>query len=390
MPLGDLHDLGGCRRSSRRARRARRTGSAPASAARTCCSAALSRSTGRSAWYTSVRAYSLLPQLPQRGVRDEDRQLVRVEVARELRLVGEHARPPRTTRRRFAPSRPRAGCCRTAFRATSVPMNATRRRRSTSSSFRNRPAPGVSARMTPYSGATPRTPTVVWRFAVGHGKLLEDLGADVLDEAELGDERRVVLLEADAAPGPLAAGLHAGLPAAHDADAVGERVAEADDQRAVEAVAVGQQQHHRDDAPRDAEHRQAGAEPVIAARPSPPARGLLQQHWSGCQTATALCLRHPALCISCILHCASCISLHLVPQRFDRRQRSPRGAPGRSRPPRRSSDSASTANVRRLPRHDHPGEPLGHRREVDERAQARGRARTRCAPLSERQQQAPR
>ena len=45
-------------------------------------------------------------------------------------------------------------------------------------------------------------------------------------------------------------------------DAVAERALEPAQQRLVEAFAVGQQHHHRDDAPRDAEHRQAGAHAV--------------------------------------------------------------------------------------------------------------------------------
>ena len=45
-------------------------------------------------------------------------------------------------------------------------------------------------------------------------------------------------------------------------DAVAERALEASEQRGVEAFAVSEEHHHRDDAPRDAEHRQPGAHAI--------------------------------------------------------------------------------------------------------------------------------
>ena len=46
------------------------------------------------------------------------------------------------------------------------------------------------------------------------------------------------------------------------ADALAEGVPEPDHDGVLEAVAIGQQHDHRDDAPRDAEHRQPGTQPV--------------------------------------------------------------------------------------------------------------------------------
>ena len=66
---------------------------------------------------------------------------------------------------------PTPGLLPNRFRATSVPTNATRRRRSTSSALMNRPSPGISDRMTPYSGATPRTPADVARFPKVSGRV---------------------------------------------------------------------------------------------------------------------------------------------------------------------------------------------------------------------------
>ncbi len=92
--------------------------------------------------------------------------------------------------------------------------------------------------------------------------VLHVLGAPVLHQRDLADRLGVGQPEPQAFAGAFAAGLHAGLLREHDRDAVAERSVKAADQRLVEAFAVGQQHDHRDDAPGDAEHRQAGAHAI--------------------------------------------------------------------------------------------------------------------------------
>ena len=92
--------------------------------------------------------------------------------------------------------------------------------------------------------------------------VLEVLGTPLLDERKLADGLGVGEAKADALARALAAGLLARLTAAKDVHAIAERAMEAAHQRLVEAVAVGEQHHDGDDAPRDAEHRQARAHTI--------------------------------------------------------------------------------------------------------------------------------
>src|SRR5207249_2776372 len=64
----------------------------------------------------------------------------------------------------------------------------------------------------------------------------------------------------------LAAGLHARLTAAHNHGAFGKRVAESVHDGALKPGAVGHQQHHGDDAPRDAQHRERRTEAMCDER----------------------------------------------------------------------------------------------------------------------------
>jgi hypothetical protein len=99
--------------------------------------------------------------------------------------------------------------------------------------------------------------------AVDDRGFLHELRADVLHQRQLANRQHVVRRDADALARPLAAGLQAGLAREGDDRAVRERAAEAGVERAAEAVAVRQQHDDRDDAPRDAEHRQRRAEAVV-------------------------------------------------------------------------------------------------------------------------------
>ncbi len=96
----------------------------------------------------------------------------------------------------------------------------------------------------------------------GDGHLLHVLRTPRLDQRELAHRFRVRQPEAQALAGALAAGLHAGLLREHDRDAVAERAVEAANERLVEPFTVREQHHDGDDAPGDAEHREAGAHPV--------------------------------------------------------------------------------------------------------------------------------
>ena len=96
-----------------------------------------------------------------------------------------------------------------------------------------------------------------------HRKVLHELRADVLHQRQLADRHHIVRGDADPCAGALAARLQAGLSGKADDGPVGERAAEAGVEGAAETVAVGQEHDHGDDAPRDAEHREGGSEPVV-------------------------------------------------------------------------------------------------------------------------------
>ena len=97
----------------------------------------------------------------------------------------------------------------------------------------------------------------------GDRKLLHELGARGRHERQFADGIDIGDRQPHALAGALAARLRAGLPHHRDRDAVAECAGEAGFQRRPETVTVGEQHDDRDDAPRDAEHRQGGAEPVV-------------------------------------------------------------------------------------------------------------------------------
>src|SRR5262249_26135154 len=77
---------------------------------------------------------------------------------------------------------------------------------------------------------------------------------------------RILFLQPDRTSRPFASGLRARLPAICDDDAIGKRAAKSDNQRAMKPIAVGHKKHHRDDSPRDSEHRHRCAESMIDER----------------------------------------------------------------------------------------------------------------------------
>jgi hypothetical protein len=81
------------------------------------------------------------------------------------------------------------------------------------------------------------------------GKLARKLRADEFHERRFGHRQHVFELHPDALARPFAACLLAGLTGPDDYDAVAKRTAEAAGQRVAEAVPIGEQHHHRDDAP---------------------------------------------------------------------------------------------------------------------------------------------
>ena len=85
--------------------------------------------------------------------------------------------------------------------------------------------------------------------AVGDGQRIHVFGAHIFQRAQLLNRIDVFRFQHDSAARSLAAGLHAGLPAAHDDGAFGERVAESVHDGALKAGAVRHQQHDGDDAP---------------------------------------------------------------------------------------------------------------------------------------------
>src|SRR5205085_6641424 len=85
-------------------------------------------------------------------------------------------------------------------------------------------------------------------------------GAHVFQRAQLLDRIDIFRFQHDSPARSLAAGLHARLPAAHNHGAFGKRVAESVHDGALKPGAVRHQQHHGDDAPRDAQHRERRAE----------------------------------------------------------------------------------------------------------------------------------
>src|SRR6185436_18818773 len=95
-----------------------------------------------------------------------------------------------------------------------------------------------------------------------HGHFLHVLGTPRLDERNLGDRFGVRQPQAETLARTLTTGLHAGLLREHDRDAVAERATETANQRLIEALAVRQQHHDRDDAPGDAQHRKACANTI--------------------------------------------------------------------------------------------------------------------------------
>ena len=127
----------------------------------------------------------------------------------------------------------------------------------------------------------------------------------------------VVGRDADALAGALAAGLQAGLAGERDRrrrrrTRRGSRASSAP----AEAVAVGQQHHHRDDAPRDAEHRQRRAEAVAGQADEGLAHDLAQH------AATSAARARGTRGVARTAQWRQWLqrSSHLEPQRLDRRQ----------------------------------------------------------------------
>ena len=224
-----------------------------------------------------------------------------------------------------------------SFRFTSDPMNATRRCSRTSSSSRNRP-PGQRNLGAHRPVGRRHGANQIRRLlrAEADRLLFHHLRAHRLDQRQLGELKRVLDGDAHAVSRALAARLHAGLAGPRDDDAAAEGVGEPRRQRVAEAVAVRQQHHDRDDAPRDAEHRQAGAEAVARPGRTSPRGTLRPAPALPRKRGRAACRRrqHGRLHRIDGGH-GGRRHLHLVAERVDRRQlrRAPRRIKGRQ--PRR-------------------------------------------------------
>src|SRR5262249_45886508 len=99
--------------------------------------------------------------------------------------------------------------------------------------------------------------------AVDDWRIEEELRAGILHQRQLADREHVLRRDADALAGPFTTNLQTGLSRKHDDGAVGECAAETRVQGAEETVAVRKEHDDRDDAPRDAEHRQGRAEAMV-------------------------------------------------------------------------------------------------------------------------------
>src|SRR5205814_1806718 len=105
---------------------------------------------------------------------------------------------------------------------------------------------------------------------------LRELGTPLPDERDLSDGLRIRKPQSHTPAGTLTARLQARLSAPHDRHAAAERAREAAKESRVEAVAVGQQHHDGDDAPRDAEHRESRTHAVAEEAGHGLARDFLQ------------------------------------------------------------------------------------------------------------------
>ena len=102
--------------------------------------------------------------------------------------------------------------------------------------------------------------------AVGDHAILEGFGRDVLQQRNFGaDVVEIVDGEADLRAGLGASGLQFGA-AGKDEDEIRAERAEGGPESALEAGAVGEQEHDRRDAPGHAEHGEHAAAPVVAQR----------------------------------------------------------------------------------------------------------------------------
>ena len=97
-------------------------------------------------------------------------------------------------------------------------------------------------------------------------KHIHVFGTGIFDQRGLKDRLDILLLKKNPFAGPLSAGLNAGLTAVADNNAIGECTSKSDDDRAIESIAIGHQQHDRHDSPRNAKHRHRSAESMIDQR----------------------------------------------------------------------------------------------------------------------------
>jgi hypothetical protein len=196
---------------------------------------------------------------------NEDRELVWIEVIRDLRLVGHHADDferhavdaYRFTDGRDIAEEPARDLIAEKRHPTMVLDVFVIQKSSVLGSFR--PHDAVLRRDATYAGrGLPKAVCDWYRLHI--------LGTDELDRPELLQRIDIGLLQHDAAARSLPSRLHARLPVADQHRPLRKRVAKTVHDRALESGAVRHQEGDRDDAPRDTEHGEPCAEPMREER----------------------------------------------------------------------------------------------------------------------------